>query len=169
MTTLTLATKLDALCRTIGKATTWLTLAMVIMMGLNVAMRYLFAAGAPWQQELVRFMHAIVFLLGAAYAYGKGDHVRVDIFYQRFSDATKAWVNIIGICGFLFPLCTALLYFSYDTIIASWGIYEGSNEYHGMPGVFLLKSCIWACAALLITQGIATLLRAWATITAGRP
>ncbi len=143
----------------IGQTTSWLAVIMVIMMSLNVFMRYLFAMGDPWQQELVRFMHAMLFLLATGYAFQLEQHVRVDVLYQNMSIYTKAKVNLIGSLIFLFPTAISLIYFSYGYVIKSWSIFEGSSEYLGMPGVFLLKSCIWVCGGVLIIHGISIICR----------
>ena len=42
-------------------------------------------------QEAVTYMHACLFMLGAAYALKHGAHVRVDIFYRGFSPRAPAF------------------------------------------------------------------------------
>ncbi len=162
-----LANVLETITLRIGQCVRWLALAMVLVMSANVAMRYLFASGEPWQQELVRFMHAALFLLGAGYALKEDSHVRVDVFYQRFSPKAQALVTLVGTIGLLFPCCIALIGFSADYIMDAWRIKEGSAEYHGMPGVYLLKSCIWLCAGLLMVQGCAASIRAVCVLREG--
>lgn len=162
-----IAVAIDALNERVGRITAWLALAMVLMMAANVLLRYAFSIGYAWQQESVRFMHGILFLAGAAYALKHEAQVRVDVLYQGMSDARKAWVNLVGTFVFLFPMAGAILYFSNDYIMNSWSIYEGSAEYKGMPGVFLFKSFIWVCGALLILQGISVIIRSLETIRFG--
>ena len=163
---LTLAGLCDTVNERLGQATRWLALMMVIMMTANVVMRYLFAAGEPWQQELVRFMHAILFLAAAGYALKHEAHVRVDVLYQGFSPRTKAWVNFLGTALLLLPFSVAVIYFSAGYITNSWSIYEASSEYRGMPGVFLLKSFIWVAGSTLILQGISLIIRSLEVIRA---
>ncbi len=154
----------DGINEALGRAVRWLALGMVLMMTANVAMRYLFSTGSPWQQEAVRFMHAGLFLLGAGYAFRHDCHVRVDILYQKMSGRGKAWVNLLGVCFLLWPFAAALVWFSWDYVLSAWAIYEGSPEYHGMPGVFLLKTCIWLCSATLAIQGLAVVCRSLMSI-----
>lgn len=154
----------DALNEALGKAVRWLALLMVLMMCFNVAMRYLFASGLPWQQELVRYFHAVLFLAAAGYTLKHEGHVRVDVFYQNFTPTRRAWVNLLGTLLFLFPVSVALIYFSWDYVLNSWNIYEASGEYRGMPGVFLLKTCIWLAAATLMVQGISVIVHSMQSI-----
>lgn len=137
-----------------GRLFSWLALFMVIMMTVNVLMRYAFAAGVPWQQEVVRFAHGMLFLGGAAYALKHEALVRVDVLYQGMNAHKAAWVNIIGTILFLWPTCFTLIYFSLDFVLGSWEILEGSAEYKGMPGVFLFKSFIWLAGGMLALQGV---------------
>jgi TRAP-type mannitol/chloroaromatic compound transport system permease small subunit len=155
---LKVAQGIDWLNEWLGRLTSWLALAMVIMMVINVGMRYLLSSGDPWQQEIVRFMHGILFLAGAAFAFRHEALVRVDVLYQQMSARATAWVNIAGTFIFLFPMCAAIVWFSASYILGSWDILEGSNEYKGMPGVFVFKSFIWVMAFSLILQGISTVI-----------
>ena len=84
---------IDRLSRATGRVTAWLTLFMVITTFVIVVMRYAFDVGLIWMQESVTWMHAVVFMVGAAYTLGREDHVRVDIFYREMSTRRRAWVD----------------------------------------------------------------------------
>ena len=82
---------LDRLSTLLGKGAAWLTLFMVLVTFLVVVMRYVFDVGFIWLQESVVWMHAAVFMLGAAYTLQQEEHVRVDIFYREMSPKRRAW------------------------------------------------------------------------------
>lgn len=150
---------IDETNRTIGRLVSWLVLAMVSLMFFNVITRYGFNLNLVWQQELVGFMHAIVFMAAAGYTLLHDEHVRIDILYQKMSDKKKAFVDLVGTIIFLFPVCFAILYFSADFVTSSWQIFEASPEYMGMPGVFILKTFIWVFALSLILQGVSAIIK----------
>ena len=102
----------------VGRAAAWLTLFMVIVTFVVVVMRYVFDAGLIWVQESVVWMHAAVFMLGAAYTLQDEEHVRVDIFYRKMSERRRAWVDLIGVVIFLLPLCLFLAWNSFDFVCA---------------------------------------------------
>jgi TRAP-type mannitol/chloroaromatic compound transport system permease small subunit len=104
-------------------------------------------------------MHAMVFMLGAAYTFKDDEHVRVDVLYRDFSPRKKAWVNILGGLFFLLPFCAYTAYMSIDYVAASWRVLETSQEPGGLPFVYLLKTLIPIMMALLIIQGIADILK----------
>lgn len=156
---LKLAQIIDNINLNIGRAVAWLTLGMVLVTFISVVQRYVFSANAIWQTELVGYMHGIVFMAAAGYTLLRDSHVRIDLFYQNFSEKRKAWINLIGTIIFLFPTCVMLVYFSWDFVLSSWRIFESSSEYGGLPGVFILKTFIWFFAATFALQGISTLIK----------
>jgi TRAP-type mannitol/chloroaromatic compound transport system permease small subunit len=156
---------LDALDRVgivSGRVTSWLTVVMVIVTFVIVVMRYVFDAGAVWLQESVVWMHAVVFMVGAAFTLQQDEHVRVDIFYRGMSKRRRAWVDLLGTLLFLLPLCAFLGYKAWDFVAVSWQLGESSREPGGMPYPFvpLLKSVLLLMPFLLALQGISILVRA---------
>ena len=153
---------LDRISIASGRITSWLTLVMVIVTVVVVVMRYVFDAGAVWLQESVVWMHAVVFMVGAAYTLQQDEHVRVDIFYRDMSALHRAWVDLFGTLLFLLPLCAFLGYKSWDFVAVSWQLGESSREPGGMPYPFvpLLKSVLLLMPVLLGVQGAAMLARA---------
>ncbi len=144
-----------------GRAAAWLTLFMVVVTFIVVVMRYVFDAGLIWLQESVTWMHAVVFMVGAAYTLQHEDHVRVDIFYRTMSDTRRAWVDLIGVAVFLWPICAFLAWASFDYVLASWSRHEASMESGGLPYplVPLLKTVLLVMPVALALQGAALLLR----------
>ena len=136
-----------------GQLIAWLTLAMVLTTFSIVILRYGFSTGWIAMQESVVYMHALVFLIGIPYTLKYDGHVRVDIFYSKMSPRNKAWVNLLGTIFLLFPVTIFIAWSSWDFVAASWSIGEESGEAGGLPGVYLLKSCILIMTLLLLIQG----------------
>ncbi len=151
---------LDRFSAAVGKASAWLTLFMVIVTFAVVVMRYVFDAGLIWLQESVVWMHAFVFMVGAAYTLQQEEHVRVDIFYRAMSSRRRAWVDLIGVLVFLLPLCVFLVWKSLSFVELSWQLHEASRESGGMPYplVPLLKSILIVMPVMLGLQGVSMLL-----------
>ena len=156
---LVIADALDRLAETTGRLLAWLTLAMVLTTVTIVILRYLFNSGSIALQESVTYLHATVFMLGAAYTLKHDAHVRVDIIYQKLTPRGRAWVDLLGTLLLLFPVCLFMLYSSLDYVASSWAIQEGSREAGGLDGVYLLKTAMPVMAILLLLQGCSMLLR----------
>ncbi len=153
---------LDAFSIRVGHAVSWLTLLMVLVTFVIVVMRYVFDTGLIWLQESLTWMHAAVFMLGAAYTLQQEQHVRVDIFYREMSDKRRAWVNLLGVLVFIFPMCAFFVYESIDYVAASWSIREVSRNSGGLPypAVPMLKTVLVIMPVAVALQGLAMLLRA---------
>jgi TRAP-type mannitol/chloroaromatic compound transport system permease small subunit len=143
----------------VGKTISWLTLLMVVITFIVVVLRYAFDIGWIALQESVLYMHAMVFMLGAAYTLRHDGHVRVDILYQRCSDKTRARIDCLGTLFLLMPVTGFIIWSSWEYVADSWTIKESSRNSGGLPGVYLLKTTILFMAGLLILQSIALFLQ----------
>lgn len=157
---------LDAISNSVGRALSWLTLLMVLVTFVIVVMRYVFGTGLIWLQESVTWMHAVVFMMGAAYTLQQEEHVRVDIFYRDMTDRQRAWVNFLGVLVFVFPMCGFFVHASLDYVAAAWSIREVSRNSGGLPypAVPLLKSVLLLMPLAVGLQGLSLLLRSMHTI-----
>jgi TRAP-type mannitol/chloroaromatic compound transport system permease small subunit len=158
-----IASKIEAFVDLTGRTVSWLALLMVIVTFVVVVLRYLFDIGSIALQESVTYMHATLFLIGAAWTLKHDAHVRVDIIYNRCSIQSRALIDLLGSVFLLMPLMLFIAWISWVYILDSWSVHEGSREAGGLPGVFLLKSLILVMAALLVLQAIANALNAFAT------
>jgi len=149
---------INAFNRGLGKIISWLTLVMAIVMFMVVVLRYGFNLGWIAMQESVTYLHAAVFLMGAAYTLQLDGHVRVDVFYRSFSKRRQALVNLFGAVFFLLPVSVFITYVSYDYVIESWLTLESSMESGGIPFLYVLKSFILVFSITLLLQGISEII-----------
>ena len=154
-----LARGIDCFTEWTGRIIAWLTFAMMALTCTVVVMRYFLETGSIALQESVTYMHALVFLLGAAYTLKRGGHVRVDILYQKFSPRTQALIDALGALFFLIPVCLLILIFSWDYVASSWKVYEVSKETQGLPWVYLLKTLLLIMPVTMLLQGIAEIIK----------
>jgi TRAP-type mannitol/chloroaromatic compound transport system permease small subunit len=164
---LSIARLIDSINAWLGKACAWLTLFLVLGTSVVVVLRYGFGIGATALQEAVLYAHALVFMGAAAWVLQCNGHVRVDIFYQKFSGRRQALVDGLGTLLFLLPVCLYLGWASWDYVGNSWATLEGSSESGGLKFVYLQKSIILVLVFSLVLQGIANLIKS-AYILTGR-
>ncbi len=113
------------------------------------------------------YLFDIVFLLGAAYTLQRNEHVRVDVFYDRFSRQKKAIADLIGTLLFLLPFSILVIYFSWGSIVRSWAVRETSPDPGGLIR-YPIKTMILVSFVLLILQGISDVIKNWAIISSDR-
>ena len=146
---------IDAFNMRLGQLCAWITLFLVIGTAVVVVLRYGFGIGAIALQEAVMYGHALVFMGAAAWTLQRNGHVRVDIFYQKFSSRRQTVVDGLGHLLFLLPVCLFLGWNSWDYVTSSWATHEGSNESGGLKFVYLQKSIILVLLVSLILQALA--------------
>ncbi len=157
----------EALSEGTGRIAAFATLGCVLVCFAVVILRYGFGIGLIWMQELYIWMHAFVFLIGAAYTLRHGGHVRVDAFYSRMSLRRRAIVDLTGTLVFLLPWLAVVGWFGADFVADSLAIGEASAQPGGMPALYLLKGFIPAFCVLLALQGLALAARS-VLVLAGR-
>ncbi len=152
---------IDSFSEATGRAAAWLTLVMVVVSSVIVIIRYVLDSGFIWLQESLTWLHATVFMLGAAYTLQRDEHVRVDIFYRDMSAKRRALVDLLGVLIFVFPLCVFFLVEAFDYVRASWVIKEVSRNSGGLPYPFvpLLKSMLLLMPIAVALQGASLALR----------
>jgi TRAP-type mannitol/chloroaromatic compound transport system permease small subunit len=137
----------------------WLCVAMIGVVFIDVVARYVFASGSIAMQELEWHLFAAMFLLGAAYTMRENANVRVDVFYGRMHARTKAVVDILGTLLFVIPMCTLILYSSYDFVTYSYQIQEVSVDPGGLPYRFAFKALLPLGYLLVLMQSLAVISR----------
>jgi len=145
---------LDNIIAIIGKSVSWLNVALIILICFDVLFRYFFAFTKNWIIELEWHFFALVFILGSAYALQEDKHVRVDVFYQRFSEKTQTIINLTGTIVFLLPWCYLVMTTAYKFANNSWYIKEGSPQPGGLPARYIIKGMIVVGFFLLALQAI---------------
>lgn len=161
------ANAVDALNEGVGRTISWLTLGLVVVVFLAAALRYLFGLGSIALQESAVYLHALVFMLGLAYALKRDAHVRVDLLYRPMGRRAKAWVDGLGALFLLLPTSVFILVIGWEYVAASWAIREGSRQAGGIDGVWLLKSVILAAFILVVLQGLSQAARSFAFLLGG--
>ena len=133
---------MDKISIRVGHVASWMTLILVLVTMYDVIMRYIFKAGSIWIQESEWHLFAANFMLAASWTLLRNGHVRVDLFYVKFSTKTKAWIDLIGSILFLLPFCILIVYSSIPFVFDSWAMLEGSSDPGGLPARYILKSVI---------------------------
>ena len=160
---------IDTISEWSGKTISWLVLVFTLMLGYEVFSRYVFNSPTIWAFDLSYMLGGSYFILGEAYCLLKKRHVRIDIFYSRFSPRKKAWVDMVFTLLFFFPLWGGLLYISIPYVILSWEIGERSEGGTWLPIIYPFKTVIPVSIFLFLLQGLSEFLRSMLVVIKGDP
>ena len=159
---------IDTINTWMGHFVSWVTALVVVVVFVDVVMRYAFRISFVFTQELEWHLFAFIFLMGAGATLLKDGHVRVDIFYQRLSSRSKAWVNLLGVIFFLIPGCYLIIVTSWKFVYNAWAVLEGSPDPGGIPFRFIIKGTIPVGFTLVLLQGFSLGIKSFFTII-GKP
>lgn len=148
----------------VGRIISWGAVLMVCVISLDVICRYLFQFTFIWIVELEIYLFGFMFLLGSAYTFKHGKHVRVDVFYSKLSEKGKAIIDLVGGVLFLIPWCYIVITTSWKYAYSSFLVGEGSPQPGGLPFLYILKFSIVLGFLFLILQGLANILKSIDTI-----
>ena len=158
---------LDSFSEMTGRFCSWFVALMTLITCVVVVMRYGLDLGSVLLQDVVLYLHGALFLLGSSFALKRNAHVRVDIFYRDFSEKKKAFVDLLGHCLFLQPVCWAIFLLSWGFVEVSWRIMEVSPEPDGLPFVYLQKSLLIVLCIFLSLQSFSEILKSLLKIKNG--
>ena len=123
-------------------------LAALCLLGMSLLVTVLVLAryGLGWSSipgaEAVMYLHALCIALGLAGTWQRDGHVRIDIFYRRWSPQGQLWLNRIGLLLLGLPYVLFLLWSCWDYVLLAWERRESSAEPGGLPWLWLLKSVL---------------------------
>lgn len=153
-----IASRIEWLIDRLGQAASLVALAIIGLMVANVVLRYTISAGSMWAQELEWHLLAALILFGMSYSLQRGENVRVDIFYSKFSAPTKKAVDIVSALLTVI-LALIVIWLSWKYVGQSFAINEKSADPGGLPYRWALKALLPIGYGLLALQALAQLMR----------
>jgi TRAP-type mannitol/chloroaromatic compound transport system permease small subunit len=150
--------RLESVIDWTGRGTAWICMVLVLLVAFNVILRYAFRLGPVALQELEWHLMSPIALIGMSYALRHGDHVRVDIFFDRFGRTMR---ESIDLAAAIVTVVIAVIIFklSLGFVDQAYAIGEGSPDPGGLPHRFLLRAFIPLGFALLGVQAVAQAIR----------
>ncbi len=179
-TLLKLSAAIDAVSELFGQLANWIVLITIAIGFYNFAVRFTgrwtgLQLSSNVYIELQQYLFSLIFLLGFAYILKHGINVRVDFLYARWSDRTRALIDLVGTLAFLIPFCIIGIYVTISPVLTSWGrlpdgtwgAWEMSPDANGLPRA-PIKSMIIVAFTLLLMQAISQTIKYLAVVLGHR-
>ena len=140
----------------------WAVLLSCLISAGNALVRYLVHYSSNGLLEIQWYLFAACVMLGAAQVLRLNEHVRVDVFYGRYSGRTQALIDLAGLLLFLLPVKVAMIWFSWPLFARMYTSGEMSSNAGGLirwPAMLMLP--LGFCLVLL--QGVSEIIKrvAW--------
>jgi len=137
-----------------GRAAMYLIFLMIGTLLLGTITRNVLNMPLSWTVELAQFTMAAYYILGGPYSMVTHDHVRMDLIYDRYSDKTKAKIDVFTSIFLLFYLVVLLIGAISST---SYAIEYGQRRFSQWnPSMIPIKVIMTIGIFLMVLQTIST-------------
>ena len=150
---------IDKVTNNIAYILSYMLILLIIIVFSTVFFRYVLSISYVILQELIMYIHALIFMLGISYTLKEKAHVKIDIIYNILTKENQNLVSSVGVLLFILPTSLFISYISLDMVFQSWRVLEGSSEAGGLNLVFILKSLIPITGILIFFQGLSELIK----------
>lgn len=93
-----------------GKIFSFLIVVATIQVCFELILRYAFNAPTTWGLEVTLYLCSTTYVMSGAYAERYNAHIKVDLFYNRWSPRTRAFFDLIVTDSLLMFFCIVLLW-----------------------------------------------------------
>ncbi|MFD1746898.1 TRAP transporter small permease subunit [Rhizobium helianthi] len=155
---------IDAVTSFIGRWVSWLLLAAVLISAGNAVIRKAFDISSNAWLEVQWYLFGTVFMLAAAYALLKNEHVRIDILSSRWSKRTRDIIDLALHIIFLVPFAGLMTYLAWPWFWLSFQSGEVSSNAGGLP-IWPAKLAVLVGFALLLAQAFSEIIKRFAIVT----
>ena len=162
---LKIADVFEAIILKVSAVCCWSSALLIVVIILNVTMRYGFQNGLILFEEIQWHLYAIGIMFGLSYAEITNSQVRVDVIASMLKPKTVLKWEVFGAVVFVFPTIFVILFNSFDYVANSYMLGESSSSPLGMPFRWVIKSAIPASFILLAMAVLARTFRNIITIT----
>ncbi|RZL85790.1 MAG: TRAP transporter small permease subunit [Variovorax sp.] len=132
---------IDHLTDLAGAIAKWALLLACVISGGNALIRYGIGTSSNGWLEIQWYLFGAGVMLGAAQVLRLNEHVRVDLFYGRWSARGQVLMDLFGLIVFLLPIMGLLAYLSWPLLIDMIRSNESSPNAGGLirwPAMALL-------------------------------
>ena len=149
---------LTSIVTTITTKTAWFNVVVMLIILIQVTLRYGFNSGEAWVDELIWHFYAF-FMFGLSYAITSDSHIRVDIMHMRLSKRKQRIIEVLGILFLIMPFTIIIFDHSIGWVHHSFMANEFSENTTGLPYRWIVKSLLPASLILIFIASLSELIK----------
>jgi TRAP-type mannitol/chloroaromatic compound transport system permease small subunit len=152
----------EAVNRVVGRFAMYLVFVMLGILLYSAITRSLFNQSHLWVIEMAQFTMAAYYLLGGGWTLQNNAHVRMDLFYERWTIRKRAFTDTLtAVC--LITYLVVLFYGGWSS--TEYAIKYGQKNYSAWaPPMAPIKIIMTTGIFLMLLQAVATFFRDLATV-----
>ena len=150
---------IDSISEWCGKVAQFLCVLLVVLVVLQVTLRYVFNAPQLWAFDLILIFGAGMASFAIGYTQLYGGHVSVDIVSARMPPRARGLLNVLGHIIAFFPMMCLITYIAVDETIEAYVTAERFDVSGWYPPATPLYAAIAFGLMVLILQNVAQFIR----------
>ncbi|MFC1993616.1 TRAP transporter small permease subunit [Chloroflexota bacterium] len=150
-----------------GQLFSWLVLGIVFVLFYEVITRYFFDSPNKWSYDMGYYIGGSFVALGLCYVTLNKGHVRIDLFYMRFSRKVQLWVDIIFTLCFFFPIWGIFTRVSWQKFFFAIKTGEVSDYGYWYPPFWPIRLSVAIGMTLLMIAGLSWLIKSICELRTG--
>jgi TRAP-type mannitol/chloroaromatic compound transport system permease small subunit len=157
----------DRLSDWVGIVAMFLVFVMIAVLLMDAITRNVLEIPVHWAIEFTQFTLTAYYFMGGAMTLKNGDHVRMDLLYDRLSTRGKALMDVATV-SCLFFFLVVLLIGSISSL--EYAIETGERRFSMWnPSMIPIKALMVGCIVLMLLQTVSLFVRSVATIRGAEP
>ena len=156
----------DAMNYRVGRFAMYLIYVLGGILLLSTLSRLVLGAALNWALEMSQFVLSAYYLLGGAFTWQQGAHVRMDLLYTRFSPRSRALTDAITILFVIFYLAVLFAGGISSTNYAI--VYKQQNYSAWAPLLWPVKLVMTVAVFLMLLQAVSSFFKDIAEVR-GKP
>jgi len=149
---------LTSIVTAITTKTAWINLLVMLVILIQVTLRYGFHAGEAWVDEFIWHLYAF-FMFGLSYAITTDSHIRVDIAHMKFTRRKQRIIEVLGIVFLIMPFTIIIFDHSVGWVYHSFIAKEFSENTTGLPYRWIVKSLLPISLVLIFIASLSELIK----------
>lgn len=149
---------IDSLSEWTGKAVSFLLLALALVIGYEVVMRYGFDDPTVWVHEFSVMLFGTAMIISGAFTLRFNGHIAMDILYGMCSDRVRAILDVITFFLLTLPFLLVLTWFGGERAWRSLITLEHDST-QWAPPIYPFRIMLPIGAFLFLLQSLAKLVR----------
>ncbi len=146
---------IDTVNAKVGQGIKWFIVLAVLIICMQVLLRYVFRSASMWTYELPIQIAACMYCLSWGYVLLNKGHARVDILYAKFSDRAKAIIDSLCFLCLFLPVVGTLTYVSFKWMMRAFEIGERTQFTYLYLPAQPIRTLIFIGILLFLVQGLA--------------
>lgn len=158
---------IDSFLNKVGNLSQWIVIPLMLLLVFEVVTRRIFGRPHLWTNDVAKQIFSLYFLLYLGVGILKDVHVRIDLFYERFSKRKKALFDLVTYPVMVIIPSVLMLNVGAHYAATSWARHQLTPSICRIP-IYPIKTFIPVAFALILLAAVSKFIKDLSIAVKGR-